>query len=958
MLYFTEPSMKNISIFNARVHNLKNVSVDIPKNKLTIITGLSGSGKSSLAFDTIYAEGQRRYAESLSAYARQFMETQDRPDVEDIKGLSPTIAIEQKNQTSNPRSTVGTSTEIYDYLRILFSRFGVQYDPETNSPVVHFTPGEIMEEVRKEWKKRKNIMILSPLTIQSSVKTEDALALVEQSGYDMIRINNMIMKIHDVRSHIQDMSENHDIAMIVSDGKKIEKHIDQVVEKTLEFSNGFLIILDSETGMERLFTTVPYSTDTKKVFSKIEPKTFSFNSPYGACPRCTGLGFTLDVDTDLVIPNPRLTLAEGAIQPWTRIVGNQNSYQKILEEVAKKYNFSLSMPVQNLPKKVLDILFYGTDGQKYIIDGKAIHFEGVVPYLVQKHAETDSDYVRKEIETYMRESLCPMCKGKRLKPESLHVRIGPYSIADIVEMTIEENLPVFQKEKKSETYIEHFLSKELQALAQPLLKEIALRLSYLIEAGLPYVTLNRSMTTLSGGEAQRVRLSTQLSTGLTDVIYILDEPSIGLHSKDTVKLIETMQHLRDIGNTVIVVEHDRSIIETADFIIDVGPGAGALGGEIIAQGTPAQIEKNPKSITGRYLSGKDEIELPKQYRKGNQKYIEILGATACNLKNLDVKIPLGMFVTVTGVSGSGKSSLIIDILGKALSREFYRAKDEPGAHKKIQGINNIDKVITIDQTPIGRTPRSNPATYTGLFTAIRDLFTNVPEAKMRGYDAGMFSFNVKGGGRCEACSGDGYKTIQMQFLPDVFVECAECQGDRYNKDALDIHYRGKTIADVLKLTVEDAYRFFNDIPAIAEKLRVIRDVGLGYIQLGQPATTLSGGEAQRMKLSTELSRRSTGNTLYILDEPTTGLHFEDIKRLLHVMNQLVDKGNTVLTIEHNLDVIKCADWILDLGPEGGVRGGELVAQGNPRDIMKNKKSITGQYLQEIFKSKNESEKKI
>lgn len=940
--------MKQISIVNARVHNLKNVSLDIPKNKLTVITGLSGSGKSSLAFDTIYAEGQRRYAESLSAYARQFMEVQDRPDVDDIKGLSPTIAIEQKNQTNNPRSTVGTSTEVYDYLRILFSRFGTQFDPETNQPIQSFSAGQIMEELRREFKKKKPILVLSPLTIQSSVKMKEALTLIEQSGYDMVRVDGVLLKLQNVPDRLLDDDKNHDIAIVTYDGLKQEKNIDEIVDKTLEFSNGFLIIVDEETGDEKLFSTVPYSKDTGKVFTAIEPKTFSFNSPYGACPRCTGLGFTLDVDPELVIPNPRLTLAEGAIQPWTRIVGSQAFYQKILAEVAKAHDFSLSTPVQDLPKKVMDVILFGTDGTLYTVDGKKVNFEGVVPHLVMRHAETDSDYVRKEIEAYMRESLCPMCKGKRLKPESLFVRLGQYSIADLVELTIEEAAVLFSNPKLENSVFKQ-LPLDVQTHAQPILKEIALRLTYLIEAGLPYVTLDRSMTTLSGGEAQRVRLSTQLSTGLTDVIYILDEPSIGLHTKDTVKLIETMRHLRDIGNTVIVVEHDESIIEAADYLVDVGPGAGAYGGEIMGEGTPMQIRKNPKSLTGRYLSGKEGVELPKSYRKGNKKFIEIIGATACNLKNLDVKIPLGMLVSVTGVSGSGKSSLIIDILGKSLAKQFYRAKDEPGAHKKINGVSNIDKVITIDQSPIGRTPRSNPATYTGVFTSIRDLFTNVPEAKMRGYDAGMFSFNVKGGGRCEACAGDGYRTIQMQFLPDVFVECGECRGDRYNKDALDIHYRGKTISDVLKMTVEDAYRFFNDVPAIADKLRVIRDVGLGYVQLGQAATTLSGGEAQRIKLATELSRRSTGNTLYILDEPTTGLHFEDIKRLLHVMNQLVDKGNTVLTIEHNMDVIKCSDWVIDLGPEGGIRGGELVAEGTPKDVAKNKKSVTGEYLREVLK---------
>jgi len=888
------------------------------------------------------------------------MDVQDKPNVDEITGLSPTIAIDQRNTSQNPRSTLGTVTEIYDYLRLLFSRIGKQYCPDTNKLVTQYTAGEITELVRKMGRKGEEILVLSPIESKTKLESKKLLPRLEQSGYQTIRLNGVIMKLLELKKYKFNPDNLYDIEILIGRITDIKKqNISSLVEKTVDLSNGSITLLNEKTGEEITYTTYPFCADSQRNFDPIEPRTFSFNSPYGACPRCTGLGFTLDVDPELVIPNPRLTLAEGAIQPWTRIVGNQSQYQKLLSVVAKTHNFSMDLPVKDLPQSVMDILFFGTDGQTYSVDNKEIVFEGIVPNLTQRHAETDSEYIRKEIEHYMREKICPACKGKRLKPESLAVKIKDFSISDIAEMTVEEAKNFFDgminrqktdgKPKSADKGAKSFLSKQEAQIALPIINEVKSRLNDLLQVGLYYLTLDRAFNTLSGGEAQRIRLSTQLSTGLTDVIYILDEPSIGLHPKDNDKLINTLKTLRDLGNTVIVVEHDQAMIEAADFVVDVGPGAGTYGGEIMACGRPEQIKKNPKSLTGRYLSNKEKISLPKKLHTGNGKSLNIIGAKAFNLKNIDVDIPLGKLICISGVSGSGKSSLITNILGRALSRHFYRAKTEPGLHKTIKGVSNIDKIISIDQTPIGRTPRSNPATYTNVFTGIRDIFTNVSEAKLRGYGAGMFSFNVKGGGRCEACSGDGYIRIPMQFLTDVFVECSECEGKRYNKEALEIHYRGKNIADVLDMTVEEAYRFFSDISAISDKLQILQDVGLGYIHLGQPATNLSGGEAQRIKLSTELSRRATGKTLYILDEPTTGLHFEDIKRLLQVLNQLVDKGNTVLIIEHNLDVIKCADWVIDLGPGGGKQGGEIVAEGKPKDITKIKRSYTGQYLKKMFK---------
>ncbi|TAN34028.1 excinuclease ABC subunit UvrA [Patescibacteria group bacterium] len=968
-----------IIIKGARVHNLKNINVEIPKNKLVVITGLSGSGKSSLAFDTIYAEGQRRYAESLSSFARQFMDVRDKPDVDSVEGLSPTIAIGQKSSSQNPRSTVGTITEIYDYLRLLFARVGAQYCPGCGVPVMSFTPGQITEEVRKMTRNSSEVWVLSPLTpsspnTPSSVlppETSSGQALkgggepshaalldkVEKSGFDTVRVNGELMKLNEFARFGFLPNKKYNVELVVGNistqNAKKQPNIAKMVETALDLSNGSVIAASYphpafplKRGREVLFSTEGLCAKCGKVMPAIDMRSFSFNSPYGACPRCTGLGVTMEVDPELVAPNKRLTLAEGAIQPWTRITGNQTWYQKILAAVAQKHDFSLNAPVAELSDAQMKLILYG-DNETYEIDGKKTVFSGVITNLTQRHLETDSDYVRGEIEQYMREQVCSLCHGKRLRVESLAVKLGQYSIADISELSAGQAVSVLEKLSSSARGGDKWGmgGKVFAQHGETIIKETIKRLQNLQEVGLGYLSLGRAMNTLSGGEVTRVRLAGQLSSGLTGIIYILDEPSVGLHPKDNAKLIGALKFLRDLGNTVIVVEHDSAMMAGADYLIDMGPGAGLSGGEIVAAGSLQQIKKNKKSVTGKYLVGRGvlPIKMGARLQKSNKK-ISILGARAFNLKNVDADIPLGKFVCVTGVSGSGKSSLIVDILGRQLARHFYRAKDLPGEHKKIKGIENIDKVITVDQSPIGRTPRSNPATYTGLFTLIRDLFAGLPEAKMNGYDAGKFSFNVKGGGRCEACAGEGYVRIPMQFLADVYMQCNECGGDRYNREALEIHYRNKNIADVLRMTVDEAFAFFNDVPPIAGKLGVLREIGLGYVQLGQPATTVSGGEAQRIKLSAELSRSASGHSLYILDEPTTGLHFEDIKHLLEVLNRLVAKGNTVLVIEHNLDVIRSADWVIDMGPEGGDKGGEIVAAGAPRDIMKSKKSWTGKYL--------------
>jgi excinuclease ABC subunit A len=938
---------ERISIRGARVHNLKNVSLDIPKGKLVVMTGLSGSGKSSIAFDTIYAEGQRRYMESLSSYARQFLELQDKPDVDEINGLSPTIAIDQRSSSQNPRSTVGTITEIYDFLRVLYSRAGAAHCHLCGKPVVAQSPDDIAARITKEAGKGP-IVVLAPVIRDERGEHRHIFQNFERSGVQEVRIDGEIKNTAAAKAERLAKEKRHIIdaviARLTTSPEPARAKI--IANAALEWGDGFLEILRTDTGETfKLSRELMCPTDGISL-PPLEPRLFSFNNPHGACGACTGLGTKLVFVPELVIPNPKLTLAQGAVKPWVRIAGSRDSHLELLDEVGKQHGFSVNDALSSFSKKAMDVLLYGTDGFPYSVGGKQMTFEGVISNLEARYRETDSDYVRKELEDYMQTMVCPACNGRRLRPESLAVRFADRSIAEVVAMPIDEAhvfFSAFTKVGKHEG-----LSDDQIKIAKPVAKEVVLRMQYLLDVGLGYLTLDRSAVTLSGGEAQRVRLSTQLGTSLSGVIYILDEPSIGLHPRDTDKLITALRKLRDLGNTVIVVEHDAATMKAADWLIDVGPGAGEYGGEIVAEGLPAQVQKNPKSLTGQYLTGKKEIALPKAYRKGNGKTITIFGASEFNLKNIDAKIPLGKLVTVTGVSGSGKSTLILDILGKTLSQKLHRAHDVPGKHKSIKGIENVDKVVAVDQSPIGRTPRSNPATYTGVFTAIRDLYTEIPEAKAKGYDAGKFSFNVKGGGRCEACAGEGYVQIEMYFLPDVFIECKECHGKRYNREALEIHYRDKTIADVLAMTVEEARRFFTDQPAISDKLGVLAEVGLGYLHLGQPANTLSGGEAQRVKLATELSRRETGRTLYILDEPTTGLHFDDIKRLLQVLQQLVEKGNTVLVIEHNLDVIKCSDWVIDMGPDGGARGGEIIAEGTPKDIVKNAKSVTGKYLKEVL----------
>ena len=929
------------------------------------MTGLSGSGKSSLAFDTIHAEGQRRYMESMSSYARQFLELQDKPDVDEILGLSPTIAIDQKSSSHNPRSTVGTVTEVYDFFRLLYSRAGRAHCPSCKRPVTEQTQREIGEKILA-MTQESGVILLAPMVREQKGEHKVVLQGAHNAGYHEVRYDGTLVDLEEILHVRTDKTQPHTIEVVIV---KLEKKTNMTLEalldilkQALDLGNGLVLALNEETADETLFSESLFCAFCNISLPVIEPRLFSFNSPHGACPACTGLGTKLVLERDLVIPNKRLTIAQGAIKPWTRIAGNQTAYLKLVEEVGKENGFSVHEEVGKLTKQALNTLFDGTGAKTYNVEGKEMAFEGILAMLEEKYRQTDSEYVQKEIEGYMRILTCPECNGKRLRKEALLVTVAGTGIADLVGLSLEECVAFFKglgkgpikvkpskivrlkNEKKADP--QGFTERE-RLIVDQISHEVARRLVNLIDVGLGYLTLDRSVMSLSGGEAQRVRLAAQLGAELSGVIYILDEPSIGLHQRDNDKLIGTMKRLRDIGNTVIVVEHDEAVMQAADHIVDIGPGAGEYGGEVVAEGTLAEIKKNKESLTGQYLTGKKKIAIPKLRRKGNGKNITIRGASEFNLKNVDCKIPLGKFVCVTGVSGSGKSTLVLDILGRSLSAHFYGAKDLPGAHKKIEGIEHLDKVVSVDQSPIGRTPRSNPATYTGVFTAIRDLFTEIPEAKMRGYDAGKFSFNVKGGGRCETCAGEGYIQIEMQFLPDVYVECTECRGKRYNKEALEIHWRGKTIADVLDMTVEEARRFFVDQPLIYEKLSVLHEVGLGYVRLGQPATTLSGGEAQRVKLSTELSRRATGKTMYILDEPTTGLHFDDISRLLVVLQALVDKGNTVLVIEHNLDIVKSADWVIDMGPDGGAKGGEMVGEGTPEQIAAIKKSLTGSYLKSV-----------
>lgn len=932
-----------IVVKGAREHNLKNVSVKLPRNKLVVITGLSGSGKSSLAFDTIYAEGQRRYVESLSSYARQFLGLMEKPDVDQIDGLSPAISIDQKSTSRNPRSTVATVTEIYDYLRLLYARIGVPHCPECGRAVTRQTAAAIIDKITA-MPSGARLLVLAPVVADKKGAFEHIPEQYQRAGFARARVDGVIYALDEFPQ--LDKKLKHSIEIVVdrlTNDELNRTRLAQSVEQALEVGNERLHIVNADTK-ESFEYSLAYACPEHPEVSipELEPRTFSFNSPHGACPVCTGLGSRLEVDPELVIPNGRLTIAEGAIRPYNR-VNSDAWYMKKLQAVAERFGFSVQEPTSTLSEANIERVLYGTGAEKYTIslgNGRLFEttYEGVIPNLERRHKETDSEFMRKDIERFMQERDCYACKGLRLKPEVLAVKVHDKSIMDISQLSIDEALGWFDEVHLSDTE---------RHIAQQILKEICARLSFLQDVGLNYLTLLRSANTLSGGEAQRIRLATQIGSGLQGVLYVLDEPSIGLHQRDNDRLIKTLKHLRDLGNTVIVVEHDEETIRTADYLVDIGPGAGVHGGKVVASGSPAEVADHPDSITGQYLKGKKTIAVPKKRRPTTNKKIRIKGAREHNLQGVDVDIPLGQLVVVSGVSGSGKSSLINDILAKELQARLHRANTVPGKHDDIEGIKQLDKAIVIDQSPIGRTPRSNPATYTGLFTPIRELFASTPEAKLRGYGPGRFSFNVKGG-RCENCAGDGIIKIEMHFLPDVYVPCEVCHGKRYNREALEIHYRGKTVSDVLAMTCEQALEFFANIPAIARKLQTMVDVGLGYITLGQPATQLSGGEAQRVKLATELSRRATGRTLYILDEPTTGLHIADVDKLLQVLHALVDTGNSMVIIEHNLDVIKSADHIIDMGPEGGSGGGRVLATGTPEQIAMVKDSYTGNFLKKVL----------
>ena len=934
---------EKIIVKGAREHNLKNIDVEIPREQLVVITGLSGSGKSSLAFDTIYAEGQRRYVESLSSYARQFLGLMEKPDVDQIDGLSPAISIDQKSTSRNPRSTVATVTEIYDYLRLLFARIGVPHCPVCGKPVTRQTTQNIVDQIVAVDADAR-LMILAPVISAKKGAFEHIPEQYMRAGFARVRVDNVVYALDEFPE--LDKNYKHTIEVVIDrlvNNEESRSRLAQSVEQALEVAEGKVRVVNADNNAENQYSLMYACIDHPDVaIPELEPRTFSFNSPQGACPVCTGLGSRLEVDPELVIPNGRLTIAEGAIRPFNRV--NADAwYMKKMQAVADKYGFSLHVPTGELSQENLERILYGTGNDTYKVSlggGRAFQttYEGVIPNLERRHKETDSDFIRNDIERFMQEKPCYKCHGLRLKPEVLAITIADHSIMDICQMSIDDAIEYFDALKLSD--------KDMQ-IARLVLKEVCARLGFLQDVGLNYLTLLRSATTLSGGEAQRIRLATQIGSGLQGVLYVLDEPSIGLHQRDNDRLIKTLKHLKELGNTVLVVEHDEDTIRTADYLLDIGPGAGVHGGHVVAAGTPAEVEKNPASVTGAYLSGRTKIDVPKKRRKGNGKSIKIVGARENNLRGVDVEIPLGELVVVSGVSGSGKSSLINDILAKELQARLMRANTVPGKHDDIEGIKELDKAIIIDQSPIGRTPRSNPATYTGLFTPIRELFAQTPEAKLRGYGPGRFSFNVKGG-RCENCAGDGIIKIEMHFLPDVYVQCEVCHGKRYNREALEIMYKDKTISDVLQMTCEQALEFFANLPSIARKLQTLVDVGLGYISLGQPATQLSGGEAQRIKLATELSRRPTGRTLYILDEPTTGLHMADVDRLIKVLHALVDTGNSMVVIEHNLDVIKSADWIIDMGPEGGSGGGLVVAEGTPEQVAKVPGSYTGQFLKKML----------
>jgi excinuclease ABC subunit A len=936
--------MDKITIKGARVHNLKNMDIEIPRDQLVVLTGLSGSGKSSLAFDTIYAEGQRRYVESLSAYARQFLGQMDKPDVDTIEGLSPAISIDQKTTSRNPRSTVGTVTEIYDYLRLLFARIGRPVCPEHGIEITSQTIEQMVDRILA-YPERTKIQVLAPIVSGRKGTHVKTLEEIKKQGYVRVRIDG---EMRELSEDIElEKNKKHSIEVVIDRivvKEGIASRLADSLETALKLADG-KVVIDVIGEEELLFSehhACPYCGFS---IGELEPRMFSFNSPYGACPDCDGLGAKLEVDRDLVIPNDELTLCEHAIAPWEP--QSSQYYPQLLAAVCQHYGIDMDVPVKELPKEQLNRILYGSNGEKIYfryendfgqIREHYIEFEGVIPNIERRYRETSSDYIREQMEKYMADQPCPTCKGYRLKKESLAVLVGGKHIGEVASLSVTEALAFFRSLE---------LSEKEQKIAHMILREIIERLGFLNNVGLDYLTLSRSAGTLSGGEAQRIRLATQIGSRLTGVLYILDEPSIGLHQRDNDRLIDTLKNMRDIGNTLIVVEHDEDTMLAADYLIDIGPGAGIHGGQVVAAGTPEEVMNDPHSLTGQYLSGKKFIPLPPERRKPDGRWLEIHGAKENNLRNVSVKIPLGTFVAVTGVSGSGKSTLVNEILHKALAQKLQGAKAKPGEYKALKGIDHLDKVIDIDQSPIGRTPRSNPATYTGVFDDIREVFAATNEAKVRGYQKGRFSFNVKGG-RCEACRGDGIIKIEMHFLPDVYVPCEVCHGKRYNRETLEVKYKDKNIAEVLEMTVEDALAFFENIPKIKRKLQTIYDVGLGYIKLGQPATTLSGGEAQRVKLASELHRRSTGRTLYILDEPTTGLHIDDIARLLKVLQRLVDNGDTVLVIEHNLDVIKAADYIIDLGPEGGDKGGQIVAVGTPEEIAEVKGSYTGLYLKRIL----------
>jgi len=949
--------LTTLSIRGAREHNLKSVDVDMPRDKLVVITGLSGSGKSSLAFDTIYAEGQRRYVESLSAYARQFLELMQKPDVDHIEGLSPAISIEQKTTSRNPRSTVGTVTEIYDYMRLLWARVGIPYSPATGLPIESQTVSQMVDRVM-DLPERTRAYLLAPIVRGRKGEYRKEFAELKKQGFQRVKVDGEFYEIDDVPA--LDKKIKHEIAVVVDRivvREGLETRLADSLETALTLADGLAVVElaegEDEHGqpIRHMFSEKFACPVSGFTIEEIEPRLFSFNNPYGACPSCDGLGSRLEFDRGLVVPDVRKSLKDGAIAPWSK--SQAPYYVQTLEALAKKFKFSMVKPWESLNDKAKDIILYGTGDdvvKMTYTDGKKKYeverpFEGVINNLSRRFRETDSAWIREELSRFQSSAPCDACEGARLKPEALAVKVGAKTVSEVSAKSVFDALNWFSELRDD-------LTEKQAAIAERILKEIVERLGFLNNVGLDYLNLSRSSGTLSGGESQRIRLASQIGSGLTGVLYVLDEPSIGLHQRDNDRLLETLKNLRDMGNTVLVVEHDEDAIRQADHVIDMGPGAGIHGGTVVAEGTPQDIMGNAESLTGLYLSGVREVPLPAQRRPGKKgKSLKVEGARANNLKNVSAEIPLGTFTCITGVSGSGKSTLTLDTLYAATARRLNGARQVPGEHDKVEGLQHLDKVVDIDQSPIGRTPRSNPATYTGAFTPIREWFSQLPEAQARGYKPGRFSFNVKGG-RCEACQGDGVIKIEMHFLPDVYVTCDICAGRRYNRETLDIKFKGKSIADILDMTVEEGVEFFKAVPAVRDKLAMLKQVGLGYIHIGQQATTLSGGEAQRVKLSKELAKRSTGKTLYILDEPTTGLHFEDVKKLLEVLHTLVEQGNTVVVIEHNLEVIKTADWIVDLGPEGGDKGGEIIATGTPEDIANHERSYTGQYLKPILERTN------